>query len=94
MSNNDRNIISERELAVLSSLRRRRRIEEPEPAQDTIELSEICFSTGIKDSDEVLRALYTLEGKNLVQPEPPGDFTSSQWQITAGGMTALRLLGQ
>jgi hypothetical protein len=56
------------------------------------EISEISFNTGIRDNDEVLRALYTLEGKSLVQPEPRGDFTSHQWQITDVGMRALEFM--
>lgn len=56
------------------------------------DVSEISVSTGIRDNDEVLRALYTLEGKNLVCPEPAGDFTSHLWKITATGEKALQLM--
>ena len=56
------------------------------------EIGEISTSTGLRDSDEILRALYTLEGKNLVQPEPEGDFTSNRWQITDYGRKALQLI--
>lgn len=86
----DRNAISSCEFAVLNSMG-----SEPTQATEasTVEIAEISCSTGIKDNDEILRALYTLEGKNLVSPQPPGDFTSSQWQITEGGKQALRILG-
>jgi hypothetical protein len=57
----------------------------------TTEITEISSTTGIRDNDEVLRALYTLEGKNLVEPEPRGDFTSNRWQITDVGLRALQI---
>lgn len=57
-----------------------------------IEISEIALETGIRDVDEVQRALYLLEGKNLVQPEPPGDLTSSFWCLTDNGMRAVTTL--
>jgi hypothetical protein len=57
----------------------------------TTEITEISTTTGIRDNDEVLRALYTLEGKNLVEPEPRGDFTSNRWQITDVGLRALQV---
>ena len=56
------------------------------------ELSEIAFAAGIKDNDDVLRALYTLEGKSLVEPQPKGDFTSNLWQITNVGFKALEII--
>jgi len=86
----DRNAISSCEFAVLNSMGCET-ITPPELS--TIEIADISCSTGIKDNDEILRALYTLEGKNLVSPQPPGDFTSSQWQLTEGGKQALRILG-
>ncbi len=58
----------------------------------TTEIAQISVSTGLRDSDEVLRALYTLEGKNLVAPEPLGDFTSNRWQITDVGRKALQII--
>ena len=57
-----------------------------------LEITEISCMTGIRDSDEILRALYTLEGKNLVSPEPKGDFTSNQWIITETGVRAVGML--
>ena len=85
----DRNAISQSEFAVLSCLNSGIIAQE---SRLTIEITEISCTTGIKDNDEILRALYTLEGKNLVTPEPPGDFTSNHWQITEGGKQALRIL--
>ena len=77
-----RNSISSNELAVLGCLG---------VVNTSAEINEIVSNTGIRDSDEVLRALYTLEGKSLVCPFPEGDFTSNQWQITIFGLKALRL---
>jgi hypothetical protein len=87
MRSASRNKISVCEMAILRHLgdsiaSRERRINE---------ISEISVTTGIRDSDEVLRALYTLEGKNLVEPEPKGNFTSNRWQITDIGIRALNL---
>ena len=76
-----KNAISNRELEVLSSLNN----------DNAIEINEIVSNSTIKDSDEVLRALYTLEGKSLVAPFPEGDLTSNQWKITNNGAKALRL---
>jgi hypothetical protein len=56
------------------------------------EISEIAVGTGLRDSEEVQRALYLLEGKRLVRPEPEGDFTSNHWLITESGLKALDLL--
>ena len=61
------------------------------------ELSEITQTTAAKgevtrDQDEVLRALYTLEGKGLVSPEPAGDFTSNKWKITEIGLGTLEVI--
>ena len=88
-SNNSRNKISTSEMAILRYLggtiiTRDRR---------TTDISEISVTTGIRDNDEVLRALYTLEGKCLVEPEPKGDFTSNRWQITDVGIRALQVFG-
>ncbi len=81
--------ISQLELNVLKCLNTRKvGTKEVSPA----DISEISYTTGIKDNDEVLRALYTLEGKSLVSPEPRGDFTSNVWQITDVGLQALNLL--
>lgn len=56
------------------------------------ELIEITQSTMLRDQDEILRALYTLEGKALVSPEPEGDFTSTKWKITDAGMGTLEVI--
>ena len=81
--------ISEREVTVLRCLSSK----QLSPADvNSAEVSEIAYAIGIRDNDEVLRALYTLEGKSLVSPEPEGDFTSNNWQITTLGQKALYLL--
>ena len=56
-----------------------------------IKANNMNLETGIKDNDEVLRALYTLEGRSLVSPEPPGSFTSNVWKITEIGIKAFTL---
>src|SRR5262249_15943183 len=94
--------ISQIEFAVLKLLRDRvvqdRQLQE-QPVKNfnltgktTVEVSDIASGTGIRDREEALRALYTLEGKNLVQPEPAGDFTSHHWIITDTGVKALNVL--
>lgn len=82
---NNKSPISELEYVVLSFLKSR--TENPEEESMT-EVAEIASLTGIRDRDEVLRALYTLEGKSLVRPEPAGDFTSSHWLVTETGLKA------
>ena len=57
----------------------------------TYEVGQITEGCGIRDTDEIVRALYTLEGKSLVEPDPLGDFTSSHWRITQVGKRALGL---
>lgn len=90
-----KNAISEYELAVLTMLHDRIASEgSSNTSVKTIEISEISHSTGINDNDEVLRALYTLEGKSFVTPEPPGSFTSTSWKITDIGCKALQLVRQ
>lgn len=89
MQKGDRSLISRSELVVLRCLSDR--CSSPRE-QGIAEIAEIAVTTGIRDSDEVLRALYTLEGKSLVQPQPKGDFTSNQWQITETGIKALQLI--
>ena len=81
------NLFSDVEVSILKNLA-------PQNPIDllTLEVAELVSKSGIKDSDEVLRALYTLEGKSLVQPSPPGDFTSNNWQITDIGIRALDLM--
>jgi hypothetical protein len=80
---------SPKELSVLQCLR-----EKSGTVQDliTIEINEISSGSGIRDSEEVLRALYTLEGRSLVEPDPPGDFTSARWRITDLGRRAADLM--
>lgn len=81
--------ISDLELRVLRSFSSRI---VPLSGLEVAEISEISYAVGIRDNDEVLRALYTLEGKSLVSPDPEGDFTSSNWKITELGKRALSLL--
>ena len=84
-----KNIISKIEFAVLNNLHQRYSTSKETP---TSEISQISVETGIRDNDEVLRALYTLEGKNLVSPEPAGSFTSTIWKITDTGLKAVELV--
>lgn len=42
------------------------------------------------DEREVQRSLYILEGHKFVAPYPAGDFTSKTWQVTEGGLKAVR----
>ena len=81
----EKNIISSNELRILEFLHRR-----SESDCSVAEIGEISVNAGITDSDETVRALYTLEGKSLVQPNPIGDFTSDRWQITLSGSRALQ----
>jgi len=55
-------------------------------------ISEISSASGIKNNEEVQRALYILEGKSLVEPEPAGDLTSNHWKITNMGIKAYDFL--
>ncbi len=80
-------LISNPELAILRYFGDRHVVEKL-----TSEITEISQATGIRDNEEVQRALYLLEGKNLVQPEPAGDLTSNSWKITDVGMKALGAL--
>ncbi len=56
------------------------------------ELTEIIQSTTTRDQDEILRALYTLEGKGLVSPDPVGDFTSTKWKATEHGVGTMSVI--
>ena len=78
-------MFSPRELGVLKCLHDLTGLTGSNP----IEITEIGFACHIRDNDEVLRALYTLEGKSLVEPDPAGDLTSSRWRITPTGMRAV-----
>lgn len=77
------------EVAVMRSL-----VEKKNRPQSTslVDLSEITAQSGLRDQDEVLRALYTLEGKGLVSPDPVGDFTSTKWRVTDVGAKALEVV--
>lgn len=86
-----KNLISRTELVVLRMLRERNAAVD---TAVTTEVTDIALSTGIRDNDEVWRALYSLEGKSLVTPQPAGDFTSHHWQITDIGQKAVELLAQ
>lgn len=61
---------------------------------DLTELSEIIAATNLRDQDEILRALYTLEGKGLVSPDPVGDFTSTKWKATDNGAGTMVVIEQ
>ena len=84
-----KNVLSSDELSILKALYERQPIDEDSSVR---EISELGHWTGMHDKDDVLRALYTLEGKNLVSPEPAGDFTSQKWKITDLGERALQVL--
>ena len=56
------------------------------------EIADIAIASGIKDNDEVLRALYNLEGKSMAEPYPVGDFTSQRWRVTPTGVKAFALI--
>ena len=97
MSDNQKNLISPNEVTILRCMQERADYFKQEANDDAInevvvEINEISARTGIRDNDEVLRALYTLEGKQLVSPFPKGDFTSSKWKITGVGERAIELL--
>ena len=84
-----RPIMSDTEVQVLNTLEKKRVGNEP-----ISEISELSSLSGIKNNEEVQRTLYILEGRSLVQPEPKGDLTSSQWSITAVGVKALDFIQQ
>jgi len=84
-----RTVFSKQELRVLTLLNERSRIIQE---TSTSEISEIANLTGIKSNEEVQRALFILEGKALVRPDPAGDLTSNFWKITTGGVKALQLM--
>ena len=89
MADRARNLFSNVEIAILRELRGKKANRGLEP---TKEVSELASSTGVSDNEEILRALYTLEGKALVRPFPEGDFTSNAWEITDVGVKALSML--
>jgi len=60
--------------------------------RESLDVHEIAAGCETRDVEEILRALYTLEGKSLVEPNPPGDFTSSEWKITEIGKRAVPLI--
>jgi hypothetical protein len=82
-------VVSEIEMSILKVLKRRLESETEVPFSN---INEISITSGINDGDDVLRALYTLEGKSLVSPQPEGDFTSQFWKITEVGMKAYSLI--
>jgi hypothetical protein len=88
---NDRNakrMISDPELLVLKFMDTELKAD---PERENLEVTEISMGLGVRDTDEVLRSLYTLEGKHLVEPCPPGDFTSSFWRVTPIGERAVQM---
>jgi hypothetical protein len=82
-------VVSDVEMSILKVLKRRLESETEVPFSN---INEISATSGINDGDDVLRALYTLEGKSLVSPQPEGDFTSQFWKITEVGMKAYTLI--
>ena len=77
------------QIAVLRSMSHRAgEVKEAKP----FEIDEISKLSGIKDERETQRYLFILEGQKLVSPFPKGDFTSKTWQITAGGISALKTI--
>ena len=84
--------VNEIEMAILCFLGNNSHAVQAVEEAKTIEVSQISSTIGIKDKDEIVRALYTLEGKSLAQPYPQGDFTSNQWHITEVGVQAIQLL--
>lgn len=90
LKKNNRSQFSDRELKVLKTLEKK----SSSSKFTIVEISELSELTGIKDDEEVLRSLYTLEGKSLVAPEPFGDFTSLRWKITDVGLRAVKFLEQ
>jgi hypothetical protein len=89
--NDDRNakrIISDIELEILKYMDKEL---QSDPDKDNLQVAEISQGTGVRDTDDILRALYTLEGKHLVEPCPPGDFTSSFWRVTPIGQRAVMM---
>lgn len=88
-SNPSNNLLSSIELKALRLLKDRRSLSKDRP---TYEIAELCEALSIRDDDDVLRALYNLEGKDLVKPRPEGDLTSHHWEITEIGIRALQML--
>ena len=83
-----KNIVTDTEFNVLKILYRRYATNKKSPVA---EISQIAVESNTRDNDEILRALYTLEGKSLVSPEPEGVFTSKVWKITEFGVKAYDL---
>lgn len=81
--------ISPNEIKVLALLRTRHSEQGTEAPSH---ISEISSLSGIRSNEEVQRALYILEGKSLVEPEPAGDLTSNHWKITSFGLRAYDIL--
>ena len=84
------NQVTKSELAVLECLKVHHEGRSESPA--IAEVTDLSTNTGIRDKDEILRALYTLEGKRFVSPFPAGDLTSQTWHITDHGVKALGML--
>ena len=91
-TNNKKQLFSTKEITILRFLSEKLAPVKEREGLPLTEISEISVETGIRDKDEVLRALYTLEGKSLVEPHPMGDFTSNQWKITDIGVRALSIV--
>ncbi|MCC6221776.1 MAG: hypothetical protein IT291_11105 [Deltaproteobacteria bacterium] len=80
-------VFSNKEIDVLNSLNKT-----SESTQKTKAIAEIASAVGIDSRDEIQRALFILEGRSLVEPEPAGDLTSNNWKITSAGVKALEFL--
>lgn len=58
----------------------------------TREIADIAVAIGSDSNEDVQRALFILEGRQLVSPHPQGDLTSNYWRITDNGKKALNLV--
>ncbi len=86
-----KNIISDTEFTVLKYLYKRCETNKKQPQAD---IFQIASETSIKDKEDVIRALYVLEGRSLVTSHPENNFTSNIWKITETGIKAFTLAMQ
>lgn len=59
-----------------------------------LKINEIAELSGIKDEKETTRYLFILEGQRMVSPQPEGDLTSRNWNITAIGLKTVEHLSK
>jgi hypothetical protein len=90
----NQNLISEFEVKILKLLFELGECTTPPSLEaqeggENVNIADITGSCEESSNDDVLRALYTLEGKSLVHPDPEGDFTSALWKISPIGVRAL-----